>query len=256
MKDLYSFHEDLNDFERYYEVAKKAYLKIFERLGLVAKVTEASGGAFSEKVSYEFEVLSDAGEANILYCDACDFCVNVDDIKTYKEGDDCPRCGNDKLKPATAAEVGNVFDLGLKYPKAFDLTFSDKNGQRKYPIMGCYGIGISRTMGVIVEKFNDDKGIIWPENIAPFKVSLVSLGKTAERANDIYRLLTKAEIEVLWDDRDVPAGVKFADADLIGNPYRIVISDKSLEAGGVEMKKRNVEQSVIMSVDEVVKALS
>lgn len=255
MKDMYSFHENQNDFDKHYEIAKAAYLKIFKRLGLIAKVTEASGGAFSEKISYEFEVLTDAGEANILYCESCDFCVNVDDILKYKEGDDCPRCSKDKLKPALASEVGNVFDLGQKYSKAFELMVSNKEGEKIYPIMGCYGIGISRTMGVIVEKFNDEKGIIWPESVAPFKVTLVNIGETSDRAAEIYNLLIKAGIEVLWDDRDVPAGVKFADADLIGNPYRIVVSGKSLAAGGVELKKRTVEQPVIVPLEEIVERL-
>lgn len=256
MKDMYSWHESQEDFERFYNVVKEAYNKIFGRLGLDSKVTEASGGAFTEKVSYEFEVLTDAGEANILYCSTCDFCVNVDDIQTYKEGDECPRCGKDKLKPALASEVGNVFDLGQKYTKAFDLTYVDQKGERHYPVMGCYGIGVSRTMGVIVEKFHDEKGIIWPENIAPFKVSLVSMNETKEKAEEIYKGLTRAGVEVLWDDRDVAPGVKFADADLIGNPYRIVVGQKSLSQGGVELKRRNEEKAEIIPLDEVVRRLS
>lgn len=256
MKDLYSFHENQEDFERFYDIAKQAYMKVFRRLGLIAKVTEASGGAFSEKISYEFEVITDAGEANILYCEACDFCVNVDDIQTYKEGDKCPRCGQSTLLPAKAAEVGNVFDLGQKYSKNFEFTFTDRNGNSVYPIMGCYGIGISRTMGVIVEKFNDAKGIIWPDEVAPFKVSVVSLGETKERATDLSDALSKAGIETLLDDRDLPAGVKFADADLIGNPYRIVVSDKSLSMGGVELKRRDEERVEIIHLDEVVRRLT
>lgn len=256
MKDMYSWHENQDDFEKFYKVVKGAYKKIFDRLGLNSKVTEASGGAFSEKISYEFEVLTDAGEANILYCDSCDFCVNIDDIQTYKEGDKCPRCGNDKLKPALASEVGNVFDLGQKYVKAFDLTYIDQNGEKHYPIMGCYGIGISRTMGVIVEKFHDERGIIWPDMVAPFKVSLISLEPTREKTKDIYESLLKSGIEVLWDDRDLSAGVKFADADLIGNPYRLIVSEKSLSGGGVELKRRDEEKSEIIPLDEIVKRVS
>ena len=256
MQDMYSWHETEEDFERFYNIVKEAYKKIFSRLGLDSKVTEASGGAFSEKISYEFEVLTDAGEANILYCQTCDFCVNVDDIQTYKEGDPCPRCGKDKLKSALASEVGNVFDLGQKYTKAFDLTYVDQKGERHYPVMGCYGIGVSRTMGVIVEKFHDERGIIWPENIAPFKVSLVSMKETAEKAAEIYKALTSAGVEVLWDDRDVAPGVKFADADLIGNPYRIVVGTKSLSMGGVELKKRDEEKTEIIPVEEVATRLS
>src|SRR3990167_9180327 len=219
MKDLYSWHASQEDFDNYYELAKKAYLKIFKRLGLVAKVTEASGGAFSEKISYEFEVLTDAGEANTLYCDSCDFCVNIDDIKKYKEGDTCPRCSNNKLKPAKASEVGNVFDLGQKYTKAFDLQVTDEKGEKVYPIMGCYGIGISRTMGVVVEKYHDERGIIWPEEIAPFDAHLLQLH--GGKADKIYKKLIDSGIDVLCDDRNVSAGEKFADADLIGIPVRL-----------------------------------
>src|SRR3989344_1134686 len=136
MKDLYSFHIDQEDFDKYYQVAKKAYLKVFERLGLTAKVTEASGGGFSEKVSYEFEVLTDAGEANILYCNKCDYCINTDDFDKYIEGDTCPLCKKDILKHSLASEVGNVFDLGQKYTKAFGLTATSEKGTKVYPIMG------------------------------------------------------------------------------------------------------------------------
>jgi prolyl-tRNA synthetase len=253
MKDMYSFHESQEDFDVFYQKAKEAYLKVFDRLGLVAKVTEASGGSFSEKVSYEFEVLTEAGEANILYCSKCDYCVNVDDIDKYKEGDSCPNCGDDTLKPAKAAEVGNIFDLGAKYVKAFDLTFADRDGQKKYPVMGCYGIGITRVMGVLVEKFSDEKGIIWPEAIAPFKVHLISLSGGEERAEELYTKLNNEGVEVLWDDRDLGAGEKFADADLIGIPVRLVVSSKTGDK--VEWKKRNEEESQLLTVEELTSRL-
>ncbi len=254
MKDMYSWHTDQADFEKFYEQAKQAYLKIFSRLGLTAKATEASGGSFSEKISYEFEVLTDAGEANILYCSECEYCVNVDDIQTYKEGDVCPKCGNGSLKASLAAEVGNIFDLGQKYVKAFDLTYVDKEGKKQQPVMGCYGIGITRTMGVIVEKFNDGKGIIWPENIAPYKVQLIDF-RQQEKAGEIYKMLLDSGVEVMWDDRDTSPGEKFADADLIGCPFRVVISEKSLAAGGVEMRKRNESESRIVSVEDLLSNL-
>jgi prolyl-tRNA synthetase len=259
MKDLYSFHEDQEDFEKFYEVAKKAYLKIFKRLGLTAKVTEASGGAFTEKVSYEFEVLTDAGEANILYCESCDYCVNVDDLTDHKEGDRCPRCGKDKLKKSLAAEVGNVFDLGQRFVKAFDVTFTDKEGNKKFPIMGCYGIGITRTMGVIVEKFHDEKGIIWPKEVAPFAVHLIELpgAKNLPRvkagAKKIYDELIKKGIEVLWDDREIGAGAKFADADLIGIPVRLVVSEKTGDK--IEWKERGKEETDLITLQEVIEKL-
>jgi prolyl-tRNA synthetase len=253
MKDMYSFHTDQADFDKFYEIAKQAYLKIFERLGLVAKVTEASGGSFSQKISYEFMVLTDAGEDDILYCDQCVFCVN-EEIAKEKAGDVCPKCGQGKLNRAKASEVGNVFDLGQKYTKDFDLGFKDQDGSKQYPIMGCYGIGISRLMGVIVEKSHDDKGIIWPETAAPFKIHLLSLGKNDE-AEKIYYDLIKNNIEVLYDDREINPGEKFAEADLIGLPYRLVISEKSLKAGGLELKKRNQPKSEIIKEKELIKIL-
>lgn len=250
MKDMYSFHLSQSDFDNYYDQVKQAYIKVFKRLGLTAKVTEASGGSFSDKISYEFEVLTDAGEANILYCEECDYCVNVDDITTYKAGDNCPSCKKGKLKPAIASEVGNVFDLGQKYSKAFDLTVIDQDGKKKYPIMGCFGIGISRTMGVIVEKFHDDKGIVWPASISPFPAHLVGL----KDATSVYEQLSQAGIEVLYDDRDATAGEKFADADLIGLPVRLVVSGKTGDK--IEWKDRSSSEVKLMTIEEVTSALS
>lgn len=250
MKDMYSWHLDQKDFEDFYQKAKEAYLKAFNRMGLKAKVTEASGGSFSEKISYEFEVLTDAGEAHILYCDKCDYYVNVDDIQKCVEGDSCPNCQKDKLKSAKASEVGNVFDLGQKYTKAFGFLVYDEKGLKKYPIMGCYGIGISRTMGVIVEKFHDEKGIIWPKSVSPFEVHLVGLNGKGE---EVYKKLKEKGIDVLFDDRDLSAGEKFADADLIGIPVRLVVSDKTGEE--VEYKERISNESKLLEFDEILKLL-
>jgi len=259
MKDMYSWHSTQEDFDAFYKKVKAAYMRVFTRLGLVAKATEASGGAFTEKVSYEFEVLTDAGEAPILYCDQCDYCVNIDDIKTYKEGDNCPICGKDKLKLAMASEVGNVFDLGTKYCKAFDITIPNEKGEKIYPIMGCYGIGISRTMGVAVETFHDERGIIWPEAIAPFKVHLVSLAGKSEtvqkQADKVYEELVAAGVEVLYDDRaGVGAGTKLADADLIGIPYRAIVSEKT--GSKIEVKRRNEKESKIVNFDEALQGFT
>lgn len=255
MKDMYSFHATQSDFDKFYAKAKAAYLNVYHRLGLVAKATEASGGAFTEKVSYEFEVLTDAGEAPVLYCDSCDYCVNVDDIKTYKLGDECPICHKDKLKSAMASEVGNVFDLGTKYSKAFELSIPGQDNEKVYPIMGCYGIGISRTMGVIVEKFNDEHGIIWPASIAPFAVNLLSLNTNDEsvikRADAIYEALMGASIEVLYDERtEVGAGQKLGEADMIGCPIRAVVSTKSGDQ--IEVKMRNEKDSKLVSLEELI----
>lgn len=255
MKDMYSWHIDQADFDAYYARVKQAYLKVFGRLGLVAKVTEASGGAFTTKVSYEFEVLTDAGEANILYCDTCEFCVNTDDFTNYKEGDSCPKCGRSSLLPARASEVGNVFDLGQKYSQAFDLTVTDKKGKKIYPMMGCYGIGISRTMGTLVEKFHDGKGIIWPEAVAPFQAHLIDLStqRKEKSAQIVYEKLVGAKIDVLWDETDRSAGEKFARADLIGIPVRLVISDKTGDK--VEWKKRSSDKTELLTVEEVMRQL-
>ncbi|OGZ02654.1 MAG: hypothetical protein A2946_00225 [Candidatus Liptonbacteria bacterium RIFCSPLOWO2_01_FULL_53_13] len=251
MKDMYSFHENQEDFERFYEVAKKAYLKIFERVGLTAKVTEASGGSFSEKISYEFMVLTDAGEDDILYCDACEFCVNKD-IAKQNENDACPKCRKGKLHRATASEAGNVFDLGQKYGKDFDLGFIGKDGTKQYPVMGCYGIGISRLMGVIVEKMHDEQGIIWPECVAPFRAHLIELKGAS--AKELYDELKAEGIEVLYDDRDTSAGEKFADADLIGIPWRLVVSPKT--EGKVEIKRRDEKEGKVVSKEEMFKLIA
>jgi len=252
MKDMYSFHETQEDFDRFYGVVKDAYIRIFKRLGLVAKVTEASGGSFSEKISYEFMVLTDAGEDDILYCDSCDFCVNTEIAKVV-EGDDCPQCSKAKLKKARASEAGNVFDLGKKYGKNFDLGFVGRDGSKQYPIMGCFGIGISRNMGILVETHHDDRGIIWPENVAPFAVHLVSLREN-EKADEVYKKLQSVDIEVLYDDReDAGAGQKFADSDLIGIPIRLVVSAKTGDK--IEWKKRNESETELLTFDEVLKRL-
>ena len=250
MKDMYSFHETQEDFDRFYEIVKKAYLKAFKRMGLVAKVTEASGGSFSQKISYEFMVLTDAGEDDILYCSACDFCVNTE-IAKVAEGDDCPKCKDSKLQKARASEAGNVFDLGQKYGKAFDLGFIGKDGEKHFPIMGCFGIGISRNMGILVETHHDDRGIVWPESVAPYQVSLVGLN---EKAEEVYEKLTNAGVEVLFDDREVNAGEKFADADLLGMPVRLVVGNKTGDQ--VEWKKRDSEISELIDLNEVLSRLN
>ena len=241
MKDMYSFHETQEDFDTFYNAAKEAYLKVYSRCGLDAKATEASGGSFTEKLSYEFMVLTDAGEDDILYCDLCSYCVNVE-VSKQAEGDGCTRCGKGTLKRAKASEVGNIFDLGTKYPKDFSFTFKDREGKPQYPVMGCFGIGITRLMGVIVEALSDEKGIVWPESVAPFPVHLISISNGNEdvtkEADRIYDLLAENGIEALYDDRDFRAGEKFADSDLIGIPTRFVVSEKTMAQAVVEVVNR------------------
>lgn len=263
MKDMYSFHETQEDFERYYGRVKESYFKVFQRAGLVAKATEASGGAFTKKISYEFMVLTDAGEDNILYCDTCEFCVNVE-IATEKANDTCSRCHKGTMLNAKASEVGNIFDLGQKYGTDFDLAFVNQKGERQYPIMGCYGIGISRLMGVIAEKYNDERGLIWPLSVAPFSVHIVALmGKDVEKNNEVLMRaqtlagrLEKQGIETLVDDRTgLSAGQKFADSDLIGIPYRVVISEKNGGLQSFEIKERSKSESRSVSQEELISLL-
>jgi len=258
MKDLYSFHVDEEDLNRYYEIVKQAYFKIYDRLGLgdITVLTFASGGAFSQ-FSHEFQTINSNGEDTIYLCSKCHIAVNKEIIDTQKT---CPECGNDKLEAVKATEVGNIFKLRTKFSKAFNFYYSDKDGQDKIVEMGCYGFGPSRTMGTIVEICNDDKGIIWPASIAPYQVHLVGLDLFDEtiktQAEKLYQDLLDKNIEVLFDDRvDVTAGAKFADADLIGNPIRLVISKRSLDKGGIELKNRNEDTSEIISIENIFKKL-
>jgi len=253
MKDMYSFHETQEDFDRFYKEVKDAYIRIFERLGLTAKVTEASGGAFTTKVSYEFMVLTDAGEDDILYCEKCDYCVNIEVAGELSEGSACKLCGKVGLQKARASEVGNVFDLGQKYGKDFDMGFLDRENKKQYPVMGCYGIGVSRVMGVIVEKYHDERGIVWPATVAPYQVYLISIGKN-EEAEDLYESLVKKGINVLFDDREKNPGEKFADCDLLGIPNRVVLSEK-LGSGKFELKKRDSKDVSIIAQEELLSSL-
>ncbi len=258
MKDMYSFHETQEDFDRFYEVVKAAYFEAYSRAGLVAKVTEASGGSFSDKLSYEFMVLTDAGEDDIVYCENCTHCANIE-VAQEKEGDTCPKCGKGTLTKARASEVGNVFDLGQKYPKAFNFTYKDKEGNEQTPIVGCYGFGTTRLMGVIVEKLADEKGLVWPKSVAPYHVHLVVIGSekpdVAQYAEKIAYDFSTHGLDVLLDDRDARTGEKLADADLIGIPMRLVISEKTMAEGKLEAKARTAESASFMTFDEVVSVL-
>lgn len=248
MKDLYSFHTDEEDFQKYYELMKKTYMKVFERVGLKAIETEASGGAFSE-FSHEYQVITEAGEDEIIYCPGGDYSANteVSKVELPKQCD----LGHGALEKVKTIEVGNIFPLGTKFSDAFDLTFKDAEGNDKKVIMGCYGIGITRLMGTIVEVHNDDKGIVWPESVAPYAVHLVGLSEDAEK---VYEELEKAGVEVLYDDRDVAAGQKFGDADLLGIPVRLVVSAKT--EGKVEWKNRNSEETILLSIVEILEKLT
>src|SRR3990167_6319645 len=214
MKDLYSFHESEKDMLNYYEKMKTVYTKTFKRLGLSAIETKANGGTFSD-FSHEYQVICESGEDEIIYCPGGDFSENIEIIENPEklENKQCD-LGHGPLKRVKVSEVGNIFPLMDKFSKPFNLTYKDKDGKDQYVSMGCYGIGISRVMGVIVEVHHDDRGIIWPENVAPYQVHLIHLGGVHLSTSEAYNKLVKARVEVLYDDRkNVSAGQKFADAD-------------------------------------------
>ena len=253
MKDLYSFHVSEDDLNKYYEKAAKAYHKVFERCGLKAIYTLAAGGVFTDKFTHEFQVISDIGEDTIYVCDKCEYAENKE-IAKLKDGDKCPKCGS-KISEKKSIEVGNIFNNGTKYSEALGLNFTDENGDKHPVVMGAYGIGISRLMATIVEIHNDEKGIIWPENIAPHKVHLVSLEQNDE-AGKIYDELLNSGIEVLYDDREgKTAGEKFADADLVGCPIRIVVSKKTLEKDSVELKLRSEKDFKLIKLTEIISTI-
>jgi len=260
MKDLYSFHTDEKDLEKYYEKVKKAYQRIFKRCGLKSFVVEASGGTFS-RFSHEFQVITPAGEDKFYYCSSCKFCRNKEIAKNIKK---CPECGN-VLKMLKGSEVGNIFKLKDKYSNAFDLKFRDKDGKNKNVMMGCYGIGISRLLGVIVEANYDKDGIIWPKEVSPFAYHLLSLssgnaktGRVVKKQADLfYKKMTDKGIEVLYDDRnDVSSGEKLVDADLLGLPYRIVVSEKTMKNRKFELRERRnrkVKSLKLSDFDKIIK---
>jgi prolyl-tRNA synthetase len=241
MKDMYSYHLTEADLDKYYKEMTGAYKKVFERVGLgdSTVLTAASGGSFS-KYSHEFQTLAENGEDTIYLCEKCRVAVNKEIIEEHRF---CPECKGKELTEKKAIEVGNIFKLMTKYSEPFGLKVNDKNGEEKTVIMGCYGLGISRLFGAIVEVIGTEKKISWPEEIAPFQKHIISLGKN-EEAEKLYSELKKNS-EVLFDDRDTSAGEKFADADLIGAPVRIIISEKSLAAGGAEVVEGAHEAKII-----------
>lgn len=250
MKDLYSFHESENDLFSYYEKVKEAYFKIFERCGLKTIYTLAGGGPFTISNTHEFQVLAEVGEDRILVCSKCQYAENSE-ISKLKDGDKCPECSG-QIEEKKSIEVGNIFPLGKKYSEAFDLKFLTKDGDQRHVVMGSYGIGISRLMGTIVEVFNDGIGIIWPESAAPFKIHLIVLDHRNQEADKIYDDLQKKSAEVLYDDREGESpGEKFADADLIGCPWRLVVSEKTLKNDSAEIKKRSEDKSVLVKLNKL-----
>lgn len=259
MKDMYSFSKDQTQHDEFYEKAKQAYLRIFERLGLgdLTYVTFASGGSFS-KFSHEFQTITDIGEDTVYVHEGKKIAINKEvytdevlaDLGVTKE----------ELVEKRAVEVGNIFTLGTKFSDALNLTFTDEDGGVKKVIMGCYGIGPARVMGTIVEHFADDRGIVWPKEIAPFLVYLAPLGEDPQvtaAADELYNRLTEQGVSVLYDNRtDARPGEKFADADLLGIPYRVVVSAKTIATKQFEVKKRAQRETELLDLEGVLKMVA
>ena len=255
MKDMYSVHASKEDLDKYYNAAIEAYKRCYDRFGIGDEtyVTFASGGAFT-KFSHEFQTICDAGEDYIYLHRGKNIAVNEEVLD-----DAIKELGIDRseLERVKTAEVGNIFNFGTQKSEEMRLVFTDADGVEQYAYMGSYGIGITRVMGVIVEKFADDKGLVWPENIAPAKVYLVQIGSQSRAtADELYQKLQSVGIETIYDDRDERPGVKFADAELLGIPYRVTVSDRLLDDGKWEVSTRQTGEQRLLTADELLATLN
>ena len=251
MKDAYSFDTNPEDADKIYWTMYGAYKKIFSRCGLTAVPVEASGGDMGDSLTHEFHVIADAGEDALTWCESCGFAANVE-VANVPEGGPCPKCGA-PVKTKRGIEVGQVFKLGTKYSDAFRAVFKTDDLKEETMIMGCYGIGVSRTLQAVIEQCHDKDGIIWPASVAPFQVCICLLDpgvpEVAAIAGQIEAALESQCVDVIVDDREERPGVKFKDADLIGFPVRVVVGAKSLANGGVEIKRRADDKSKTQIVD-------
>ena len=257
MKDMYSLHATEQDMNAYYDKVIASYNRIFDKLGIGDEtyITFASGGAFT-KFSHEFQTVCDAGE-DVLYV-AKDGKIAVNE-EVLDEAAKEMGINKSDLKPVKTAEIGNIFKFGTDKSESMKIYFTDKDGKQKPFYLASYGIGVSRLMGVLVEKFSDDKGIVWPEIIAPYRVQICRLGNTAKvvaESDSLYELLQKQGAQVLYDDRDIRAGEMLSDADLLGVPHRIVVSEKTIDAKQYEYKARTDSNAKMMSKEELLSSLA
>ena len=255
MKDMYSVHASKEDLDKYYNAAIEAYKRCYDRFGIGDEtyVTFASGGAFT-KFSHEFQTICDAGEDYIYLHRGKNIAVNEEVLDEAVKDLGIDRSELERVK---TAEVGNIFNFGTQKSEEMRLVFTDAEGVEQYAYMGSYGIGITRVMGVIVEKFADDKGLVWPENIAPAKVYLVQIGSQSRAtADELYQKLQSVGIETIYDDRDERPGVKFADAELLGIPYRVTVSDRLLDDGKWEVSTRQTGEQRLLTTDELLATLN
>ena len=261
MKDMYSFHADQADLDAFYERVKDAYMRVYEQCGLGQStvITYASGGMFS-KYSHEFQTITSHGEDVVYRVPGSDVAVNkelVGDVSALEGIVPDYRGGREtEWEELKAIEVGNIFKLGTRFSDAFGARYTDRDGRTLPVQMGCYGLGPSRVMGTIAEYLSDDRGLYWPDAVAPYRVHLALLSQDAgdaERCSALYKNLLQQGIEVLYDDRtDASAGQKLADADLIGLPHRIVVSKKTLATDSVEWKKRRSDEKIIVRLPDVI----
>ena len=250
MKDSYSFHLDQPSMDDEYKKIGNAYDNIFMQLGLNYRKVRADSGEIGGSTSHEYHVLAESGEDKIGYCDEEDFAANVETIK----GDTAP--GGGELSFARGIEVGHIFQLGDKYSKSMKCSVLDNTGKSVDPIMGCYGIGVSRIVAASIEQNHDESGIIWPKEIAPFKIIIIAITKKDDetvilKSNQIYKDLLKSGYEVALDDRDERAGVKFAEAELIGVPYQIIVSERGLKNNTIELAERDKDGNQDISIDSI-----
>lgn len=249
MKDMYSLHATKEDLDAYYEKAIEAYKRVYDRLGIGEDtyVTFASGGAFT-KFSHEFQTICEAGEDIIYLHREKNIAINeeVIDEAVVELG-----IKREELEQVKTAETGNIFNFGSQKTDEMGLYYTDAEGKQQSLYIGSYGIGITRAMGVIAEKLSDEKGLVWPENIAPYKVYLVSIGNVSEQATELYDKLQAAGVSVLFDDRDERPGAKFADAELIGLPYRVTISERLLGEGKLEFSRRTGGEIELLTLDDL-----
>lgn len=257
MKDMYSYALSQKQHDAFYEKVSKSYEKVFDRLGIGDKtfITFASGGVFS-KFSHEFQTISDAGEDTIYLDRKSGQAIN----KEVLTDENLEHIGikRNNLEELRGIEVGNIFALGTKFSAPFEVSVNDVKGKPQTLIMGCYGIGISRLMGTLAEVLSDEKGLVWPQDVAPAKVYIARLGDSIEiikKADELYEKLQNSGVETLYDDRDERAGEKFADADIMGIPYRIVVSNKTIESSKYEIKKRQADNIQLVDFKGIIDKL-
>jgi prolyl-tRNA synthetase len=258
MKDAYSFDLNKEGLDQSYGIMKDAYIKIFNRLGLDYRIVKADSGAIGGSDSEEFHVLADSGEDLLAFSDKSDYAINAELLTELQEGQDPYSLegkqspdGKGNLKLKKGIEVGHIFKLGKKYSEILNLRIQGENGDVN-PEMGCYGIGASRIVAAAIEQNHDEKGIVWPKSLSPFQVALVEVNSkdnknVKDKCNEIYQLLKDNNIETLWDDRDKRPGVKFADMEVIGIPMTIIVGERTLETGQIEIKRRKDEKPELVS---------